>query len=370
LHPGAERGILLRVTPGDSIGVGLVGCGRLAQTAHLGILTRLPGARLTAIAEPDAGRREAAVQRVPGVRATAALDHLLALDDVDAVVLALPPAEHAGAAFAAFEAGKHVYLEKPLATDRQGGEGVVAAWRESGRIGMIGFNYRFNRLYRQARDVLRGGELGKPVAVLSTFTTASGGKAEWQRSRASGGGALLDLGSHHIDLVRWLLGQEVETVDAEIRSDAAEGDTATVGLRMSDETLVQSFFSHRTTDDDRLEIHCERGRIRVDRGRGFTAEVRAGRAGTRRSDQLRHLLRSARGLRYGFEKHRAAGHEPSWRCALEQFVAAAHGRAPTSPDLQDGWSSLEVVLAAEESAGTGRRVRLGDVRTAKRPSST
>ncbi|HUF90706.1 MAG TPA: Gfo/Idh/MocA family oxidoreductase [Gemmatimonadota bacterium] len=342
------------------IGVGLVGCGQLAQTAHLEILGSLAGVRLAAIAEPDDDRRASAAARVPGVRALSDYRHLLALDDVDAVVLSLPPAAHADAAIAALQAGKHVYVEKPLAPDRDGAQAVLAAWQESGRVGMLGFNYRFNRLYREAKQVLDTGELGRPVAVRSIFTAATRPMPGWKQARASGGGALLDLGSHHIDLVRYLLGEAVEEVDCTLHSSATEDDTATLRLRLAGGTLVQSLFSTRSTDDDRFEIHCEGGRVMVDRGRGLAAQVSAGRAGSRRRDQLRHLVRAARGMRYGLEKHRAPGHEPSWRTALERFASAVRGERSPSPDLTDGYRSLEVVLAAEESARTGRTVAIPD----------
>jgi predicted dehydrogenase len=340
------------------IGVGLVGCGQLAQTAHLDILTSLPGVRLAAIAEPDDDRRAAATARSPGIQALPDYRDLLAIDDVDAVVLSLPPAAHADAAIAALRAGKHVYVEKPLATERGDAQAILAAWRESGRVGMIGFNYRFNQLYREAKEILDAGGLGRPVAVRSVFTTAPHPKAGWQRARASGGGALLDLGSHHVDLVWHLLGEAVEEVDCTLQSGETQDDTATLQLRLTGGALIQSLFSHRTTDDDRFEVHCERGRVMVDRGRGLAAEVSVGTARSRRRDQLRHLHRSARGIGYGIKKHRAPGHEPSWRKALEHFAAAVRGERSPAPDLADGYRSLQVVLAAEESARSGRTVTI------------
>jgi len=340
------------------IGVGLVGCGQIAQTSHLEILGSLPGVRLAAIAELDDDRRATAAGRVPGVRALTDYRDLLALDDVDAVVLSLPPAAHADAAVAALRAGKHVYVEKPLATERDDAQAILAAWRESGRVGMIGFNYRFNRLYREAKEILDAGDLGRPRAVRSLFTTAARPMAGWKQARASGGGALLDLGSHHVDLVRCLLGEAVEEVDCALHSGVTEDDTATLRLRLASGVLVQSLFSNCATDDERFEVHCERGRVMVDRGRGLAAQVSTGTPGSRRRDQLRHLYRSARGVGYGIEKHRAPGHEPSWRTALERFASAVRGERAPAPDLTDGWRSLEVVLAAEESARSGRTVAI------------
>jgi len=340
------------------IRIGLVGCGHIAQSVHLKVLSDLRGVRLTAIAEPDEQLRDAAWTRAPEAHAFSDYRELLSLPDVDGVVLSLPTGLHASAAMAAFDAGKHVYLEKPLATNVDDAREVLAAWRRSGLMGMIGFNYRFNRLYREAKRVLDAGRLWELVAVHSIFSSATGPLRGWKQKRESGGGVLLDLASHHVDLVRFLFGDAVEEVSCALRSAKSEDDTASVQLRLAGGSLVQSLFSHCAADEDRFEIYCERGKLSVDRGPGLALAVSEGTSEARRVDQLRHLWKSARNVGYAIEKFRAFGHEPSWARALEHFVAALRGKHPPTPDLEDGWRSLEVVLAAEESARTGRTVRI------------
>lgn len=340
------------------IGIGFVGCGHIARAVHLRILARLPGARMVAIAEPEQRARAAASAQVPGAAAFRDYPELLADPAVEAVVLGLSNDRHAEVAIAALDAGRHVYLEKPLATDAEDGRAVVAAWRRSGRVGMIGFNYRFNRLYRDAARLLASGRQGAPVAVRSVFASAPRDLGGWKLERRRGGGVLLDLASHHVDLLRFLFDDEVAEVDCAVRSVRTEDDTATLQLRLSRGTLVQSLFSHCAADEDRFEIYCERGKIDVERGTGLAAVVTRGRRETRRVDRLRRALSSTRNARYGLEKFRAFGHEPSWALAFRHFLAAVREGGPVSPDLEDGWRSLEVVLAAEEAARSGRRMSL------------
>jgi len=350
----------MTVAPAPGLRVGLIGCGRIAQWVHLPILTRLPGVELTALAEPDPERRSAAAARAPGAVAVADYRELLASPRVAAVVICLPSGLHGHAAIAALEAGKHVYLEKPVATDLAEGARVVAARRRAGTVGMIGFNYRFNRLYAELRRRIHSGDVGEPVGARSVFATVVRPLPAWKHTRQGGGGALLDLASHHIDLVRFLFEEEVESVFATLRSQRVEDDSATLGLRLTGGLLVQSFFSLCAIDEDRFEVYGHRGKLAVDKYASTTVEfVAANRRGAR-VQRLAHGLRSVAHGPYLLEKLRAPGNEPSYAAALQRFVTAAQAGRPDlgTPDMLDGYRSLAVVAAAEEAARSGRVVTL------------
>ena len=149
-----------------------------------------------------------------------------------------------------------------------------------------------------------------------------------------GGGVLLDLGSHHIDLVRWFLGREVEEVRASCRSQRLEDDTAMVELRLAGGLMVQSFFSQNAGDQDEFELYREGGKVTMER------------------------YRSWRGGRYLVRKLLSPDREPSYRAAWAHFVEAVESGREASPNLEDGYRSLEVIAAAEESARTGATVSL------------
>src|SRR5262249_31559465 len=156
------------------------------------------GVRVIALADIDGTRLSEAGAQAP--RATRFSDYTRLLDiaELDAVMVCVPPAVHAELTIAALEAGKHVYLEKPLATTLEDGRRICAAWRRSGRVGMVGFNYRFNRLYRQAQGHVANGRIGPVVAIRSVFATTPDWLPDWKRALSTGGGALLDLASHEI----------------------------------------------------------------------------------------------------------------------------------------------------------------------------
>jgi len=343
-----------RRTASPVVDVALLGCGRIAQHFHLEILSRLPHVRLVAVAEPDPERRKAAGVRVPGVRLFADYDDLLASTEAAAVVICLPSSLHAKAASAALGAGRHVYLEKPLVTRLEDARAVLRAWEEAGTVGMIGFNFRFNPLYIRARSILSDGALGPLIGVRTVFSSATRQMPEWKRARESGGGALLDLGSHHFDLVPYLLGRDIAVVAADITSVRTEGDTAVVQFALADGLPGQSLFSICAATDDRIEVYGQEGRLSVDRFRARLRKVGPHVEYRRRRRFFGDLRELAR--RMGSLLRRPG--EPSFGLALQTFVEAVRDGNRPHPDLGDGYRSLLVLDAAERSAREGRAVEV------------
>jgi predicted dehydrogenase len=337
--------------------VGLAGCGLVASQVHLPILSRRRDVRVVGVADVDPARRAAACRRVPGARAFATYDEMLAGADLDAVMVALPSALHAQATLAALRAGKHVYVEKPLATDLGAAGCVLEAWRQTRLVGMVGFNYRFNPLYESARRKLAAGAIGPPLAVRSVFsTTPAMARHAWKANRATGGGVLLDLGSHHLDLIPFLLGARVCEVYAQTRTGQAEADTATVDLRLDNGVVAQCLFSWSSVEEDRVEVYGPRGKLAVDRGASVEARITGPRRRLGRLADLGEALRFATRPGYLVRKVRSPLAEPSYAVALGRFVTAARTGTPMAPDLDDGYRSLAVVIAAEEAVCRGQSV--------------
>jgi predicted dehydrogenase len=339
-----------------AIRVGVLGYGDVAAAIHVPNLVRLRGVVVTAIAEPEAARRALAAATLPWAAACGDWREVVARDDVDVVVVCLPTALHADAAIASFAAGRHVYLEKPLAHDAASGARVVEAWRASGRVGMMGFHLRFHPLYERLRDVVAAGGIGPPVAFRSVFSAAGTSLPAWKERRATGGGALLDLASHHVDLVHYLLQRPVEEVSAFVRSHRTEGDTATIQLRLAGDVLAQSFFALDAVEDDSVEVLGRSGRAAVRRYASLDVDVRGRRAAGLRRRQVAGAARALTRLPYAWRKRRSTGHDPAYAAALDRFARAVRGETAPYPDLEDGWRSLLVVEAAEASARSGRAV--------------
>jgi predicted dehydrogenase len=339
-----------------SLKLGVIGCGELARLVHMPALLSLSDVTVAAIAESDPQRRQEMHRRVPSTRVCEHSRELLELPEVEAVIICVPSGLHAQAATAAMAMGKHVYLEKPLATSLEEGRQVVALWRQTGVTGMIGFNYRFHPLLQTLRDYLRERRLGELVGMRSVLSSTWSATPGWRQMRRSGGGALLELASHHIDLVHFLFEQDIHRVYATLRSLRHEDDSAMLQLQLADGLLVQSFFSLHGVEEDRVEIYGQKGTFVVDRHHSL--QVLFTGAEEKRS-RLRLLREGARELlrgSYAWGKLRVPRREPSYRAALSHFVTSVWQRRPASPDFWDGYRSLAVLMAAEESARTGRAI--------------
>jgi len=337
------------------VNLAIIGYGDLARSVYGPTIKALaPQARLAGVVELDSARRHDAETNLPDTPAFSSLADLLAATKVDGVLIATPPTTHADLAVAAFAAGLAVYVEKPLAADEGDGQNIVDAWNRAGTIGMVGFNYRFNSVIRDLHRALAAGEIGPVVAARTQFGLVSDELPPWKQKRASGGGALLDLGSHHIDLLVHLLQAQVQTVSCHLWSDRTEDDNAMLTLTFSSGAVAQIHVSLSSVEADRIEIQGRSGRLIYDRY--FSERLqRTGRfSGRIRQQLLINRLVSFVPGRDIREKLRSPLREPSFPRAIGRFVHAIATGAPTHPNTEDGWRCLQVVLAAERSHREGQ----------------
>lgn len=336
-----------------TINIGLIGCGRIAQQKHLKILQSLPGVNLAALAEADPQRAAEAQARARSARLFSDYHDLLLDAQVDAVVICLPTSLHAESAVAALGSEKHVYLEKPIATNLNEGDAVLAAWRHISqrgayKVGMIGFAFRADTAYRELRAHIQQGTVGPIVAVRTSFSTQRRDLPGWKTQRSSGGGVLLDLASHHIDALRFLLDDDVVNVAATLESRYSEDDNASLSLQMQSGLSVQLFCSMTSLEEHRVEIYGERGKLVLDRFHAPGVEVLPSGLEGARTRRIQQALQPQRLL---FQPE----YDQPFVAALGTFARAVASELPASPDFADGYHSLAVVDAVERAARSGLR---------------
>jgi predicted dehydrogenase len=228
------------------LGVGWIGRHRLERVAATGL------ADIVAIADPSpesVGRAlDAIPQAATDVRVGATLDDLLA-EEIDGIVIATPSAMHADQAIAALEHGVAVFCQKPLARTAQETERVVQAAARANRLLGVDFSYRYTDGMQRIRSLVAGGELGDVYAVNLVFHNAYGPDKPWfYDAQLSGGGCVIDLGIHLVDLALWTLGfpdvtgttSRLYARGAAVRDCASVvEDFASVQLELSTNAVVQ-----------------------------------------------------------------------------------------------------------------------------------
>jgi predicted dehydrogenase len=191
-----------------SFGVGIIGCGLIGQK-RAGALGE---GRLVACADINETKAKELADHA-GAKVFSDWRGLVALPEVDVVVIATLHDSLAAITLAAIEAGKHVLVEKPAARNRKELEPVIEAAERCGVKVHVGFNHRYHRAFRKARELFEGGALGELIFIRARY--GHGGRIgydrEWRaQPEISGGGELIDQGSHLIDLSRWFLGDFTE----------------------------------------------------------------------------------------------------------------------------------------------------------------
>jgi len=193
--------------------IGIIGLGQIAEKAHLPGYSKAEGCQVTALySSREAHAKQIATHYgVPHIYKD--WNRLLESDHVDAVSICTPNYTHLPIALKAFQEGKHVMLEKPMALNQIEGMKIIQAAKKSKRTLMVHHNMRFDPAVRTAEKLLRKNSIGEVFAFKCSLThrgpQAWSPKADWFfNKKEAGGGALMDLGPHVFDSLRFLLGDD------------------------------------------------------------------------------------------------------------------------------------------------------------------
>ena len=344
--------------------LGIIGCGRVSQRFHLPALRFVPAIKVAALADVDPSRVETVARQFSNARRYSEPGELLADSELNAVAICTPPQRHAELALAALAAGKHVLVEKPLAVTIADGERMLRGAEMSNKIAAIGFNLRCHRLVRRAREMIASGALGE----IHQIVTAWGSQMQhnykmpaWRRLEASGGGALFEIGIHHIDVCAFLLGDKIDNVQMLERSGLCEDESVSLLARTQGGVLISSSFSQVTVPFNEFRIVGGRGVLSFSLYRAdsfaFTNLSQPTFGLRQRLNQLGRLREFPKLLRIA----RSGGdYLLSYREQWKRFAAAVRGEKPPASSFADGLTALKVAYAALKSREDGMLATVQD----------
>jgi predicted dehydrogenase len=188
----------------DVVKIGVVGAGAIAQLAHLPVLSKRRGAELVAVCDNDGPKARALADRFGIPDTFTDIEDLLALDQLDALVIATPNHLHEPHTLAALASKRHVLCERPLSLTSRGVERILAAATRADRAVAVANNHRYRTDVQTLSRFIEGGELGKIVGMRAGAYQFKRPLDGWRYRRAeSGGGAFLDHGVPLLDLALW-----------------------------------------------------------------------------------------------------------------------------------------------------------------------
>ncbi len=192
----------------SKLGIGIIGSGGIARNAHMPGYRACEEVRILACADihEETARRAAAEFDVP--RVVTDYHELLAMDDIGAVSICTPNYLHMQPTIDALEAGKHVLVEKPLAMNATEGAAMVEAARRTGKKLQVGFMTRFQSPAQALKRFVAAGEMGRIYFARAQAMRRRGipGWGVFTQKDLQGGGPLIDIGVHILDLTLWLMG--------------------------------------------------------------------------------------------------------------------------------------------------------------------
>lgn len=346
---------------------GLIGS-QFISSIHAESLQRCPGAVLAGVASPTPGNAAAFAKRFGIPRHFTDYRDLLALPELDLVVIGVPNDLHCQVAVEAARAGKHIVIEKPLCLNLAEADRMIAAARDAGVKLMYAEELCFAPKYVRLKQLLDSGALGHPVLIKQSEKHDGPHAPHFWDVTRSGGGVTMDMGCHAIEFFRWMLGRpRITSVYAQmgthVHGHKTRGeDNALLILEFENgvTALAEESWTKLGGMDDRAEVHGSKGVAYADLLHGNAIETYS----LEGYDYAVEKAGSTRGWSFTI-------YEEAWNYGFHQEMAhfvdcVRHDRAPLVTG-EDGRVVLEVIFAAYESARTGRKVPLPFKTDAVRP---
>jgi predicted dehydrogenase len=327
----------------NPVGVGVIGAGKMGRIHASNLARAVPNAKLVAVSDvvEDSAKKLAAEFGVSNVFA----DYLRLVEnrEVQAIVIATPTLLKPQIVKFACEAGKHVFCEKPIATNFHDADQVLKSSQKSPAKFQVGYQRRFDPLHVKVKEALESGEVGSIVLVRSNTRDPIPNQAQWPDLKNSGG-IFFDTCSHDYDLVRWLCGSEVSRVEAD-GSPRSQPDQHTVvtNLSMANGVVAQVDASRMSSYgfDVRVEVLGTGGAV-------FTRPDAASGIRVVKGSQERVAS-------YGWYPDRF---KDAYRLEMESFVDCIVKDADTKVTALDGKAAVEVAAAAKKAMQEGKAVNL------------
>ncbi len=336
----------------DKLNIGILGLGRMGYL-YAGTIAQVPGANLYAVADVSEQARARIAAEFDAPHLLSDPQDLLALPDLDGVIIATPTSTHKDLVIAAAKAKKAVFCEKPIALTIADTHAALAAVESAGVPLQIGFMRHFDAAYVRAKEIIDSGQIGRPVTFKSIGRDPFCPNPAFADPSKSGG-LIIDMGIHDFDLARWLMQSEVERVSAE-------------GTLMVCDTLRAVGDIDNAVINMRFESGAL-GNVEVSRNAFYGYDIRTevlGSEGAVNVGVYQHtpvLLLTRSGAQHDVTPYLMERFGSAYRAQISHFVNSVLSGTSPAVGSKDALASIEIGIAATRSQQEGRPVALNEVR--------
>jgi len=249
----------------QTINIGIIGAGKMGEL-HAKNLLYIKKARVVAIADINATKAENLAKNVGAKKVYSSYDLLLKDEEIKAVIISLPNNLHYDAVIKAIEANKDIFCEKPLTLSSKDAEDILRKARIYKVKLQVGFNRRFDPSYEKAKRFIEEGLLGK-ILIAYSNTYDPEPHSGWEGNEEISGGIFFTTCSHDFDLLRWLIGEEVEKIYVEINGTFGKNQYASClltfnkGIIATVNVMETCPYGH----DVKTEIVGDKGALRIEK---------------------------------------------------------------------------------------------------------
>ncbi|MDB5054353.1 MAG: oxidoreductase domain protein [Bacilli bacterium] len=352
---------------GDVLKIGVIGAGSISDL-HLQSILRQPRAEVWAIS--DLNETRAQEKAVKFGASHVYIDYKKMLDDphLDAVIISVMTKLHAEMAIAVLDAGKHLLMEKPLCLDMDEARRIEAAVKRSGKSFLLGYVRRFDPCAQIAQQFIANGDLGQIYYAKASRIHRIGNPGGWYANKEfSGGGPLIDIGGHSIDLAWYLMGRPI-----------VQSISANTYNRLGTRHNIRNLSYYKAADASNISSNVEdmaNALIRFDNGASMSVEVSyslharqnsmdlqlyGDKGGCEIDPELRFISEKYDTIlnitpqvdRLSFDVERAFQNE------MDHFVACCLDGEKSIIPIEDGLEMMRILTGIYESAAQGKEIYL------------
>ncbi|MDO4493022.1 MAG: Gfo/Idh/MocA family oxidoreductase [Clostridia bacterium] len=344
------------------LNVGVIGCGSIARQRHAHEYALHPGVTIAGFYDLFPARAEDMVKTFGG-KVYASVEEMLADPAIDLVSVCAANAQHAPITIQALNAGKHVLCEKPMAITEAECTAMVEAAEKAGKRLFIGHNQRLAPAHKKAREILASGAMGKVLTFRSVF--GHKGPEMWSidksantwffKKSSAAFGSMADLGIHKLDLVRYLIGSEIETVYSTMKVldkkfpdgtpiEVDDNSVEVLTFANGATGTVTTSWTHYGEECNETVLYCEKGIVKLYCDPRYSLQVV-----------------NADGTKVLYELDRMQTNDDAQQTSsgvIDEVVGAIAEDRPSILGAEDIVKSMKAVFACLRSSEEGKAVAL------------